>query len=101
MLDAPTVHGVLRALGDPYTQYLGPAAYERLLAERAEQLLRRRVGCSRRAGGLLVTITLPGMPGSKGGVRAGDLIVAIDGRRLRGVSYESAVELLHGAPARP
>ena len=32
VLHARTVHGVLRALGDPYTQYLGPAAYRRLLA---------------------------------------------------------------------
>src|SRR5205823_5807784 len=48
--------------------------------------------------GLLVTITLPGMPASNGGIRAGDLIVAVDDRRLSDLSYQSAVDLLHGAP---
>jgi carboxyl-terminal processing protease len=98
VLDAPTLHGVLSALGDPYTQYLGPAAYERLLANEQSSFSGVGLALTHARGGLLVTITLPGMPASKGGIRAGDLIVAIDGRRLSDVSYESAVELLHGAP---
>ncbi len=98
VLDAPTVHGVLSALGDPYTQYLSPAAYRRLLANEQSSFSGVGVALTHARGGLLVTIRLPGMPASNGGIRVGDLIVAVDGRRVRDLSYQAGVELLHGAP---
>jgi carboxyl-terminal processing protease len=98
VLEAPTVHDILQRLGDPYTQYLSPAEYRRLLASEQSSFSGVGLALTRARGGLLVTITLPGMPASNGGIRAGDLIVAIDGRSLADVSYQSAVDLLHGAP---
>jgi carboxyl-terminal processing protease len=98
VLHAHTVHGVLRALGDPYTQYLAPAAYRRLLANEQSSFSGVGLALTHARGGLLVTITLAGMTASNGGIRAGDLIVAVDGQRLSDLSYEPAVELLHGAP---
>ncbi len=98
VLQASTVHGVLRALGDPYTQYLAPAAYRRLLASEQSSFSGVGLALTRAKGGLLVTITLPGMPASNGGIREGDLIVAVDGHRVDDLSYEAAVDLLHGAP---
>jgi carboxyl-terminal processing protease len=98
VLHAHTVHGVLRALGDPYTQYLAPAAYRRLLANEQSSFSGVGLALTHARGGLLVTITLPGMPASNGGIREGDLIVAVDGQRLSDLSYQPAVELLHGAP---
>jgi carboxyl-terminal processing protease len=98
VLHAHTVHGVLQALDDPYTQYLAPAAYRRLLANERSSFSGVGLALTHAHAGLLVTITLPGMPASNGGIRAGDLIVAVDGRRLSKLSYQSAVDLLHGAP---
>ena len=98
VLHARTVHGVLRALGDPYTQYLAPAAYRRLIANEHSSFSGVGLALTHAHGGLLVTITLPGMPASNGGIRAGDLIVAVGGRRLSDLGYQSAVDLLHGAP---
>jgi carboxyl-terminal processing protease len=96
VIHAPTLHEVLRALDDPYTEYLDPQAYHRLLANEQSGFSGVGLALSHARGGLLVTITLPGMPAAAGGVRSGDLIVAIDGRSLRHVSYQDAVDRLHG-----
>jgi carboxyl-terminal processing protease len=97
VLHAPTVHGVLEALNDPYTQYLAPAAYRGLLADEQSSFSGVGLALTRTRGGLLVTISLPGMPASRAGIRSGDLIVAVDGRRVSRLSYEAAVDLLRGA----
>jgi carboxyl-terminal processing protease len=98
VIHAPTLHGVLRALDDPYTEYLNPQAYQQLLDNERSGFSGVGLALSHARGGLLVTITLPGMPAAAGGVRSGDLIVAIDGRSLRHVGYQNAVDRLHGAP---
>ncbi len=96
VLHAPTVRGVLQALGDPYTQYLAPDAYRRLLANEQSSFSGVGLALAQARLGLRVTIALPHMPAGAGGIRTGDLIVAIDGRPLRSVPYPDAVDLLHG-----
>ncbi len=93
---ARNVNAMLRRLGDPYTRYLPPVAYGRLKA--AESGTYRGVGLAlhRAQRGLLVTASIPGLPGRAAGIRPGDVITTIDGTSLASLSYRRALELIGG-----
>src|SRR5437764_9864634 len=98
---AHTVNGVLAALGDPYTEYLAPAAYRDLLESQAGGYAGVGLALARGPNGLIVRASLPGLPAWKAGIRPGDVITAVDDRNLAGVPYGSAVGLIHGASGTP
>ena len=59
------------------------------------------VAVLRAHGGLLVTASIPHLPASRAGLRAGDLITTIDGRSLVSLSYRSALDLMAGDEGTP
>lgn len=91
----PSLDLVLEALEDPYTEYLDPLEYELL----REQLARTYFGVGLTVGpgegGLLVTSSLDG-PAREAGIRAGDLIVRIDGRPARDLPFDRSASLIKG-----
>jgi carboxyl-terminal processing protease len=93
---ARDVKAMLRRLGDPYTRYLPPVAYGQLKA--AESGTYQGVGLAlhRAQRGLLVTASIPGLPGRAAGIRPGDVITTIDGTSLASLSYQRALELIGG-----
>jgi carboxyl-terminal processing protease len=93
---AGSVDAMLRRLGDPYTRYLPPAAYRQLRS--AESGTYRGVGLAlhRAQQGLLVTASIPGLPGRAAGIRPGDVITTIDGTSLASLSYQRALDLIGG-----
>jgi carboxyl-terminal processing protease len=93
---ARDVRAMLHTLGDPYTRYLPPVAYRQLKA--AEAGTYRGVGLAlhRAQRGLLVTASIPGLPGRAAGIRPGDVITTIDGTSLASLSYERALDLIGG-----
>lgn len=48
-------------------------------------------------GGLTVTDLLPGYPAARGGLRIGDVIASVDGRDIRQLDEQTALDLLDGA----
>jgi carboxyl-terminal processing protease len=95
VLSQPSVDLVLRALEDPYTEYLDPVEYEVL----RERLTRTFFGVGLTVGpgegGLLVTSSLDG-PAREAGIRAGDIIVQIDGHRARDLPFDRSASLIKG-----
>jgi carboxyl-terminal processing protease len=93
---ARDVNAMLHALADPYTRYLPPAAYRELKS--AEAGTYRGVGLAlhRAHQGLLVTASIPGLPGRAAGIRPGDVITTIDGTSLASLSYQRALDLIGG-----
>jgi len=91
---ARNVDAMLRTLGDPYTRYLPPAEYQQLKS--AESGTYRGVGLTlhRAQSGLLVTASIPGLPGRAAGIRPGDVITTIDGTSLASLSYQRALDLI-------
>ncbi|WZB73672.1 PDZ domain-containing protein [Achromobacter insuavis] len=49
-------------------------------------------------GALTVERPLPGSPGERAGIQAGDIIASVDGRPTAGLPLPEAVALLRGAP---
>ncbi len=100
-LTAAAIQGMIGKL-DPSSAYVGLGEMERTNRELGQGLV--GVGLELTldddAGELVVITPLPDMPAYKAGVRAGDRIVAIDGRPTRELTrrkgLETVVELLRG-----
>ena len=95
MLSQPSIPSMLEQLGDPYTEYLDPDAFEAL----QEGLSRKYFGVGLRVdrtdGGLLVTSSMNG-PARQAGIRPGDVIVSIDGESAEGIPFDRSLALIKG-----
>ena len=93
---ARDVRAMLRSLGDPYTRYLPPVAYNQLKAAEAGTYPGVGLALHRADHGLLVTASIAGLPGRAAGIRPGDVITTIDGTSLASLSYRRALDLIGG-----
>ena len=104
------IRSALATLGDPFTRLLEPARVAALQAGRAGEVVGVGVevaygeeveggGGGKGSGGgheLVVVAPAPGGPADRAGVRAGDVIEAIDGTPTASLSIYEAGELLTG-----
>ena len=88
---------------DPYSSYISPADYQRFKEELDQEFggIGILVEFNRETNRLLVMSPLFDTPAARAGVRAGDVILAIDGRDTSGMSFRDAVELIRGKPGEP
>jgi carboxyl-terminal processing protease len=97
-----SVEGAIRGLNDRFSNYFDPKQFKAFEASTDARF--SGVGISVEAepgGGLRVRKVFAGSPASKGGMRAGDLITAVNGRVLRGRSSTFATSLIKGPPGTP
>ncbi len=90
------VSGYVNALNDPYTQYFPPTD-----AKTFEENVKGSFGgvgmeVGEREGYINVIAPLKGSPAEKAGIKTGDIIMAIDGKDVVGMSTEQAVSLIRG-----
>src|SRR6267154_1420724 len=93
---AGSLHGMLESL-DPQSSYLTPREYE----EDKKKLATAATGetgltLSKRYGYIIVLSVLPDSPGTKAGIRSGDIFEAISGFTTRDMSVGQAINLLNG-----
>jgi carboxyl-terminal processing protease len=103
------IRGMISALGDPYSAYLTSDEYRESLlgisgqfegigAEIAAQAADGTEGCSPLGATchLVITRPLAGSPAEKAGVRAGDIVVSVDGETLDGLTVDAARDRIRG-----
>ena len=95
VLYEPSIRGILRELGDPYTDYLTPSEYAALRTRTARSYSGVGLTVAPSRQGLLVTSTFGG-PAREAGIRRGDLIVRIQGRPAGELSFEQSLSLITG-----
>ena len=95
VLRQPSVSAMLRALNDPYTEYLDPTQFRLLRRETRSSYPGIGVGLLPGLGGLVVMRTKPG-PAERAGIRRGDVIVSIDGYATSGATFEESVHRILG-----
>ncbi len=105
-LDASTlsqaaIKGMVEALDDPYTSYLTPQTYQMSMSglEGKFEGIGAYVGV--REEQLMIIAPIPGSPAAKAGIRAGDIILEIDGSSASEMSLEEAVLHIRGSKGTP
>lgn len=95
------IRGMLKELNDPYSRFLTPEQYKRFNAELEGEFVGIGVMIEVRDGQLIVVSPIKDGPAYKAGVRAGDLILELDGQATEGITLEEAVEKLRGEKGTP
>lgn len=83
VLEQPTIQEMIDALGDPYTEYFTAPEYENFVASMSDSsLVGIGIRFTQTEDGLLLSEVMEDSPALKGGLQAGDLITAVDGKSV-------------------
>jgi len=95
-LSQGAIEGMIEALDDPYTSYLDPETYDMALTgfEGKYEGIGATVGI--RDDQLMIIAPILGSPASQAGIRAGDIVLEIDGASTEGMSLPEAVLIIRG-----
>jgi carboxyl-terminal processing protease len=95
VLAQPNVPALLRALNDPYTEYLDPTQFRLLRRETRSSYPGIGIGVLPVDNGLQVVRMKPG-PAERAGVRVGDVIREVDGYATKGAPSDELVRRILG-----
>jgi carboxyl-terminal processing protease len=90
------IDGMLEELGDPHTAFMPAEDYENLRIQTQGEYGGIGISIAKRAGWITVITPLPGTPGERAGLRAGDQIVEVEGESTREWTEDYAVSQLRG-----
>lgn len=100
VLARDSVEGLIAELDDPYTEYLSPREYAALQNRTAPSYW--GIGLTvRRGSGALIVKAAPQGPARAAGIRSGDRILSIDGKRVRRLALERSIQLMRGREGTP
>lgn len=94
------IKGMLSHL-DQYSSYIPPRNVRRLNQMVEQEFGGIGITVNIRNGRLVVVSPLPGTPAYRGGIRAGDIIVSVDGESTEKTTLDEAVQKLQGPVGRP
>jgi carboxyl-terminal processing protease len=95
-LSQGTVRGLILGLNDRFSYYLSPAEYKRQLEGYAGQYIGIGVEVNSTGDYPVIDSVFPDSPAAKAGVKAGDVIVKVDGTDIHGLSSDQAGNLIRG-----
>lgn len=97
VLEQTSVEDMLSALGDPYTEYFDAKTYAAFLDSMKDSVT-YGIGVTMRMdeGGILITDVLPGLGAEKAGIRAGDMLTAVDGQSAAGMTMDTVRTWISG-----
>ncbi len=95
-LSRGTVQGLISALNDPFTAYYDPDAYKRLQQVYTGHYSGIGIYLTFSTSYPVITGTVPGSPANAAGLTAGDQIVKVGDKDLKGVSADQASTLIQG-----
>ena len=90
------LNGMISSL-DPHSSYFDPKTYADMQVKTEGQYGGLGLVISADNGAIKVVSPMDDTPASKAGIKAGDIILAVDGKGLQGLSLDKVQELLRGA----
>jgi carboxyl-terminal processing protease len=95
-LSDASIAGAVASLGDRFSHYLSPHEYHEFSTPPHFTGIGVDVGPDKR--GLLIGHVFDSSPAQRAGLKAGEVIVGVNGRKLAGLSPEAAARLIKGRP---
>jgi carboxyl-terminal processing protease len=92
------IDGILGDLGDPNTSFMPASDADDFRIRMEGEYGGVGLEVIDRGGWVTVVTPLPGTPGTRAGIRAGDQIVAVDGQPTDGLDPDDVVDHLRGRP---
>ena len=97
-LSQGSVQGLVSSLGDPYSIYFDPGAYKRLQESYQGRYTGIGIYLSFNTGTYpAITGVVPGSPAAEAGLMAGDQIVKVGDKDVKGITADAATSLIQGA----
>ena len=90
------IAGMVASLGDPYTTYLDEKSNNELSNQLAGKLSGIGIEIGIKNNRLTVVAPIDGTPAAKAGLRAGDIVVSIDGQDTSSMTVDEAVTKIRG-----
>ncbi len=90
------IEGMVQSLGDPFTLYLPPTQNDNFKQGLAGQFSGIGAELGTKDKDIIVISPLDGSPAQKAGIKAGDVIVKVDGQSTAGWSLSQAVDKIRG-----
>ena len=89
------INGMLQSL-DPYSSYMSPEAFQNMNRDTKGEFGGLGIAITMEAGLVKIITPIEGTPADKAGVLAGDYIVKINGKQVKGMTLLDAVKLMRG-----
>ena len=89
------INGMLQSL-DPYSAYMSPDSFKNMNSDTKGEFGGLGIEITMEAGLVKIITPIEGTPADKAGVEAGDYIVKIDNKQVKGMSMLDAVKLMRG-----
>ena len=91
-----TVQGLVASLGDPFSAYYDPVQYKHLIDSLQGQYSGIGIYLTFSAGYPVITGAVPDSPAAKAGLQAGDQIVKVDDKDMKGSTADQATAAIQG-----
>jgi carboxyl-terminal processing protease len=95
-LSNASISGAVSSLHDQFSHYLTPGEFREFNTPPHFTGIGVAVGPERR--GLLIARVFDSSPAARAGLKAGEVIIGVNGRKLEGISAERAIALIKGVP---
>jgi carboxyl-terminal processing protease len=92
-----SINGMLTGL-DPHSSYMNPKAFRDMQVQTKGEFGGLGIEVTQDNGFIKVISPIDDTPASKAGIKAGDIITALDGKTVQGLSLQDAVDKMRGAP---
>lgn len=97
------VQGMLKSLGDPHTVYIDPDSFRAGRADASGHFegIGANVRQDTQSGRIVIVTPFTGSPAEQAGIKAGDIILAVDGESTDGWTVDRAVVRIRGPKGTP
>ena len=92
------IKNMLKELDDPYTRFLDPKEFNEMKIDTSGELMGIgiQISLDEVTNQIIVVSPIEGSPAFLAGIKPMDIIVAVDGKKVEGLSIDSTVKLIRG-----